>query len=76
MQTAQRPPALRYLIQKYLNDPDFGVFSRQALTARSWRRPDNTAVRKIFSEMIEAALSGRISSTAAIDEAENRINNL
>ncbi len=76
MQTAKRPPALRFLIQKYLNDSDFGVFSRQALTARSWRRPDNAAIRNIFSKMIEAALSGRISSAAAMDEAENKINGL
>lgn len=76
MQTAKRPPALRTLIQKYLNDSNFGVFNRQALTARSWRRTDNAATRNIFSEMIEAVLSGRISSTAAMDEAENRINNL
>lgn len=76
IQAVKRPPALRILIQKYLNDSYFGVFSRQALTARSWRRPDNAAVRRIFSDMIEAVLSGRISSTAAMDEAENKINNL
>ena len=34
LQTSKKPPALLSLIQKYINDPELGVFSRQALTAK------------------------------------------
>lgn len=76
LQTAKKPPALRSLIQKYINDPELGIFSRQALTARSWRQPDNNAIKQIFSDMIESILSGKISPQQGLDQAENEINSL
>lgn len=76
LQLANRPPALRSLIQKYSNDPNLGVFARQSLTARSWFQPDSEQVKKIFSEMIEAVLNSRLSTQRALEEAENKINNL
>ena len=39
LQTSHKPPALRVLISRYLNDPELGVFAKQALTARSWHEP-------------------------------------
>lgn len=76
LQAAKKPPALRSLIQKYINDPELGVFSRQALTARSWRQPDNNAIKQIFSNMIESILSGKVSPQQGLEQAENEINNL
>jgi len=76
IQESKRPPALRSLIQKYLNDLDLGVFSQQALTARSWSQPDSGAVRRIFSNMIESILSGRLSVDRALEQAESEINSL
>jgi len=76
LQTAKKPPALRSLIEKYKNDPEMGVFARQALTARSWPQPDSASVKKIFSDMIESVLSGRLSSQNALEQAENEINSL
>ena len=76
IQESKRPPALRSLIQKYLNDLDLGVFSQQALTARSWPQPDSSAVRRIFSDMIESISSGRLSVDRALEQAENEINEL
>lgn len=73
---SKRPPALRSLIQKYLNDPDLGVFARQALTARSWPQPDSAAIKQIFSNMIELLLSGRLTINQALEQAENEVNSL
>ncbi|MEK7593270.1 MAG: extracellular solute-binding protein, partial [Patescibacteria group bacterium] len=70
-----RPPALRSLINKYLNDSDIGVFAKQALTAESWKQPDNNEIKKIFSSAIESVLSGKLSAQNALQEAENKINN-
>ncbi len=76
LQASKRPPALRELIQKYSNDADLGVFARQALTARSWRQKDNSAIERIFSNMIESILSGRLLVGKAIEQAENEVNSL
>lgn len=76
VQTSQKPPALKSLIQKYLEDPSLGVFVKQALTARSWQEPDSGKVRQIFSNMIESALNGRLSPENALKTAENELNNL
>mgnify|MGYP001614677811 CR=1 FL=1 len=76
LQLSGQPPALRTLIQKYSNDPDIGVFAQQALTAESWLHPDDNEVRKIFSNMIESILSGRLTPKEALEEAGNKINSL
>jgi ABC-type glycerol-3-phosphate transport system substrate-binding protein len=76
LQAAKKPPALKSLIEKYKNDPEIGVFARQALTARSWRQPDSAAVKQIFSNIIESVLTGRLNSEQALRQAENEINEL
>ena len=74
LQAAKLPPALTSLIEKYKNDPELGVFARQALTARSWRQPDSNVVKQTFSNMIESILNGRLNSEQALRQAENEIN--
>ncbi|MBI4160118.1 extracellular solute-binding protein [Candidatus Wolfebacteria bacterium] len=69
-------PALRTLVEKYSNDPDRGVFARQALTARLWPAPDADAARQIFSDAIAAVLSGRLSSNQALAQAAEKINSM
>ena len=76
LRASGRPPALRNLIQKYLNDSNIGVFAKQAMTAESWKQPDNNEVKKIFSNAIESVLNGKLSPQKALEEAGNRINNL
>ena len=76
LQSAKKPPALRSLIEKYKNDPELGVFARQALTSRSWPQPDSAVVKKSFSDMIESVLNGRLGSQQALEQAENEINSL
>lgn len=72
----KRPPALRSLINKYINDPEIGTFARQALTARSWPQIDSVEIDKAFSEMISAVLTNRLSSQRAIEEAAGKVSQL
>ena len=69
-----QPPALMELIDKYSNDPELEVFTKQALTARSWPQPNGSATQEIFSKAIESALSGKLSPQKALETAENEIN--
>lgn len=76
LKNAQKPPVLRTLIEEYKDDSDLGVFVKQSLSSRSWLRPDNLAIKNIFSEMIESVLSGRLLARTALTQAENQINEL
>ncbi len=71
-----RPPALRFLINDYINNPEIGVFSRQALTAKSWLKIDEAAIKDSFDGMIGAVLSGELDSRDAIRQAESEITTL
>jgi ABC-type glycerol-3-phosphate transport system substrate-binding protein len=70
-----RPPALRSLIQDYLNTPTLGVFASQALIARSWNMPPAEEVSGILNTMIQSVLSGNDIRTS-LGQAETGINNL
>jgi multiple sugar transport system substrate-binding protein len=74
LQKTGRPPALRQLIQENINQPVMGIFSRQALTAKSWFQPDPAEVEKIFSAMVESTRRGELSPGAAVERAANQIN--
>ncbi|TRZ64657.1 MAG: extracellular solute-binding protein [Spirochaetia bacterium] len=76
LQTSGKPPALRSLIDKYKNDSNLGVFAKQALTAKSWSKPDSENVKQIFSNMIEYVLNGKLSSDRALEQAKNQVNAL
>ena len=74
--TAQKPPALRSLVEEYANDPNLGIFAQQAFVARSWQSPNGPEVETIFSDMLESVLNGRLSAREAISQAEQKINAL
>jgi len=76
LKASGEPPALNSLIAKYKDDPNLGVFVRQALTSFSWPQPDNAAVKAIFSDMISSVLSGQLNSKQALEQAQNQINAL
>jgi len=76
LQITKLPPALKTLIEKYKNDPEIGIFAKQALIARSWLQTDNNIVKQVFSNMIESILSGRLNPDQALKQAENEINEL
>ena len=53
-----RPPALRFLVDKYKDNPETGVFTAQVLTAKSWYRGnDAPTAEKIMKEMIKEAVN-------------------
>ncbi len=72
----QHPPALLSLIQKYVDSPDFGVFAKQALSARSWLQIDKPAIQNIFSQMISAVISQRLKPQDALAQAERQVTEL
>lgn len=71
LEVTGHPPAPRALIEKNLNHPDFGVFARQALTARTWPQIDNAFIDETFSRMITSILAGRPSAQALREAAES-----
>lgn len=75
LQVADHPPALRTLIAKYSDSRDYGVFARQALTARSWPEPEVKEMTRIFNEMISYALD-KENISDALRRAEGEINQL
>ena len=64
------PPALRSLIQETQENPEIGVFAKQALTARSWLQPGEDVVRGAFDEAIALVLSKELTPERAIQKAE------
>ncbi|MEY4731566.1 MAG: hypothetical protein RL681_512, partial [Candidatus Parcubacteria bacterium] len=70
------PPALRSVLAEAQSDPEYGVFAKQALTARSWYQPDASRVNRIFNTAVDAVLSGRTNSPEALQQAEDQINQL
>ena len=71
-----RLPALLPLIEEKKDDVQNGVFVRQALTARSWRQPDERKVDEIFSNSIYKVLIGQLDSETALIQAEDQISAL
>ena len=70
------PPALRSLIRQTLQDLSLGVFSRQALTARSWYEADDDKIREILNAAIDRVLKGQRGPADALREAQDQINQL
>ena len=70
------PPALRSVLGEAQGDPEYGVFARQALTARSWYQLDAPRINRIFNTAVDAVLRGRTNSSDAIQQAEDQINQL
>jgi ABC-type glycerol-3-phosphate transport system substrate-binding protein len=67
------PPARRDLIKRVINDANVGVFARQALTATSWVQRDNRIVDRIFNEVIDEVVRGRIAPEEGIAQIADRI---
>lgn len=73
---ANRPAALRSLINENIDDPILGVFSRQALTARSWYEFDENAINGIFNSAIAGTLTGQFDPGKALLQAQDQISQL
>ena len=70
-----QPPALRELISQKVNDPALGVFSKQALTARSWYQPDENRVNSIFNDAIASGI-GQSNLREILNRAQDQITQL
>jgi len=71
------PPARRDLIQPPENlSEKLTPFYAQSLPAKSWPIPDEAAVRSIFRDMIESVLSRRLSISAVLQQANERMSQL
>lgn len=71
-----QPPALRDLISQKINDDALGVFAKQALTARSWKEPDEAQVDSAYNDAINNVLINRIDPSKAFMQAQDQINQL
>ncbi len=71
-----KPPAMRFLINEYLNNPTLGAFTAQALTAKSWPQVDNVEVKRVFNNMIESVITGKLSAEKALLGAEDELTQL
>ncbi len=70
------PPALRQLIQEKLNDPEYAVFARQALIARTWYEADDTNINGIFNGAIQSVLQGQADAQTALRQAQDQVTQL
>jgi len=67
LQATNKPPALRALINKYSQNPDFEPFVGQILTAKSWYHGNNQEyVQLVFNQMVNDLLNGSKSVSEAI----------
>lgn len=71
--SAEHPVARRDLVSQQENDPDLGVFTKQALSAKSWHQIDNLAIESILADMIDEVNSRRQTIAEALRAAENKI---
>ena len=75
LQKSNRLPALLSLINAGLGG-EADSFLRSFLVAKTWIKPDNFIVEKIFQNMVGDILSGKLEQATALRSAENEINNL
>ncbi|MBI2604035.1 MAG: extracellular solute-binding protein [Candidatus Harrisonbacteria bacterium] len=73
LSATKHPPALRTLIAANANDPDIGMFTNQALTARSYPQIDNIEVERIMGELLENVVYGKLDKQRALEQAEAAI---
>jgi len=66
LQIAKKPASRRDLIDWQKDDEYLGIFSQQALTARSWYQVNNNDIETIFADMIESIVLGKDSAEKAI----------
>ena len=68
--------ARKDLIEVQKTDLFKGVFADQALTIKTWFRPEETSVEEIFIDMIDEVATGRSTSQDALDSAASRFDAL
>lgn len=71
-----QPPALRELLSQKVNDSTLGVFAKQALTARSWNKPDENLTDGIFNNAIVSAIGNQSNTREILSRAQSQITQL
>ena len=72
---ADRPTALRSLINTQSDDLDLSVFANQVLTANSWYRGNDAAVtEEAFLDLIDAYLAGSDEPDHDLSVAQSKVN--
>lgn len=70
------PTSRRDLIQVQSRELNSAVFAKQTLTADSWMQPDFEKINKLFNQMIDNVVLGKLSPAESIEEAINAVNSL
>ncbi len=72
----QRPGSLRSVIAAQQEDPQIKMFAEQALSAVSWIQLDDQVIKQVFTDMIDAQVTGDQPLQQAILSADTKINTL
>ncbi|HTX86689.1 MAG TPA: extracellular solute-binding protein [Candidatus Nanoarchaeia archaeon] len=74
LKVAQKPTALRALINSQVNDLNIGVFADQVLTAQSWYQGKNPlAAENAFQEMIDLTVKDAKDISAIINQEAAKV---
>jgi multiple sugar transport system substrate-binding protein len=76
LNATHRSPALRSLIATSINDPEQGIFAKQALMSTTWKQGDSTGVANAFSAMLDSIITGQLSSSRAFQQADLQVSEL
>lgn len=76
LNTTGGPTSRRDMVNEQLEDSTIGAFASQVLTAKSWYKPDATAVDNIFVQMIDSVNLGSATIQEAIKTAAQQTNQL
>jgi multiple sugar transport system substrate-binding protein len=74
LKVAQKPTALRSLIDSQVNDMNIGVFASQVLTAQSWYKGNNPlAAENAMQEMIDATVKDEKDISTIINQGADKV---
>ncbi len=74
LDSANKPTALRSLIESQIDDTELGVFAEQILTAKSWYKgSDAIAAEKAMKEMIDNAVTGQKVLTDVLENGVQKV---
>ncbi|RJQ13747.1 extracellular solute-binding protein [Candidatus Parcubacteria bacterium] len=73
---SEMAPAQRRFIPQFQAAPIVGIYSEQNLTAKSWFQRDEEAVSRIFANMVNSLLEGRLDARRALQEAAFQVSRI
>lgn len=73
-ETQKRASSRIDVLEKQISDPEIGVFAENALSAKSFYKPQSDALESIFAQMINDVVLRNISAESAVAAANQKIN--